>query len=331
MAFPLAAIGLGISAASSLASIGTGIFNSAKQNEANEKNYKLQKEHSDLEYNQYLLNKRNSERDFEYNKQLQEKIFQREDSAVQRMVADNRAAGLSPIAGLAGAGTGQALEANTPQLSQTFSTPQMSANQLNVDFSSLGQLGNQITSYEQSKDRLKLEQQRLGLEKSSNEANLKQMEANLEATKIKNQIARATIEDEIAGKKLSNQNVESVIAKRGADIVSQALGDDIKRLQKIQTKREMEEWLENKGLRTDLGNLSLDEAKAKVLALEMLNEHNSERYGVALEVLKEQKEALERENNREMSWDDTIADLGMDSGTGKLTGMALKFLMELVK
>lgn len=313
-------IGAIASAAGALASIGTGIFNSIKQNEANEKNYELQKK-------QLRANMATSERDFNYNKELQEKIFQREDSAVQRMVEDNRKAGLSPIAGLAGAGTGQALEANT----QTFDAPQMSANQLAVDFSSLSSLGHQIDNYELSKDQLKLNQERLGLEKSSNEANLRQMEANIQATEIRNQIARATIEDEIEGKKLQNKNVESVIAKRSADLVSQALGDDLKTLQKIQTMREMQEWMENKGLRAELGNISLQEAKERLGALQFLNEHNLEKYGAQLDVLQQQAKSLKISNMREESWDNALSDLGLDSGSGKLLSGIVNFILRLVK
>lgn len=313
-------IGAIASAAGALASIGTGIFNSIKQNEANEKNYELQRK-------QLRDNMATSERDFNYNKELQEKIFQREDSAVQRMVEDNRKAGLSPIAGLAGAGTGQALEANTP----TFDAPQMSANQLAVDFSSLSSLGHQIDNYELSKDQLKLNQERLGLEKSSNEANLRQMEANIQATEIRNQIARATMEDEIEGKKLQNKNVESVIAKRSADLVSQALGDDLKTLQKIQTMREMQEWMENKGLRAELGNISLQEAKERLGALQFLNEHNLEKYGAQLDVLQQQAKSLKISNMREESWDNALSDLGLDSGSGKLLSGIVNFILRLVK
>lgn len=311
-------IGAIASAAGALASIGTGIFNSIKQNEANEKNFELQKK-------QLRANMATSERDFNYNKELQEKIFQREDSAVQRMVEDNRKAGLSPIAGLAGAGTGQALEANT----QTFDAPQMSANQLAVDFSSLSSLGSQIDSYELSKDQLKLQQERLGLEKSSNELNLKQMQANIEATQIRNQIARATIEDEIAGKKLSNLRVEKEIARLGVQTVGEALSNDLKSLEKVQTKREMDEWLENKGLRAELGKYSLEDAKARALAMSMLNEHNRERYGVVLDTLREQYNSIKRENDSAESWQEVLNSLGMTSGESALLGKVVGFILHL--
>lgn len=331
MALPLAAIGLGISAGSALASIGTSIYNSFQQNKANKKNAEAQEDVASLQREQLDWNKQMANRDFEYNKQLQEKIFQREDSAVQRMVEDNRKAGLSPIAGLSGASAGQALEANTPQLDQNLTAPQYSANQINADFSSLSNLGSQLQNYQQSKDALKIEQERLGMEKSTNELQLKQMQQNIELSNIKTEIARATLQDEIEGKKLQNENVRSVIAKRSADIVSQALGDDLKRLSKIQTEREMDEWLENKGLRAELGNLSLDEKKKRVLALELLNEHNSQMYGKQLEVIGYEIQSLQREGMKEEAFDKMLEEVfpfEENAGARRLGVEFLKWMAE---
>lgn len=333
---PLAAIGLGISAGSALASIGTGVFNSAQQAKANKQNFELQKQQFDYQkqISRETLdwNKQMADRDFNYNKQLQEKIFQREDSAVQRMVADNRAAGLSPIAGLAGAGTGQALEANTPQVSapQNIPAPQMSANQLLADFSSLGQLGQNLANYELSQDRLKLDSDRLDMEKSSNEVNKRLMQSQIRATDLANELKSATLEDEIEGKKLTNSNVRSVIEKRTADIVSQALGDDIKRLSKIQTQREMAEWLKNAGIRSDLSKYGLEEAKEKALALKLMNEHNAQMYGKELDLIGEKIREIQMSNSSAEAtahaWENIEKGFGMDSGEGKLMASFLKYL-----
>lgn len=331
MAIPLAAIGLGITAASTLASIGQGMFNASEQKKANEANYELEQQRYDLEREQQAYNRQKAERDFEYNKKLQETIFQREDNAVQRRVADNRLAGLSPIAGLQGASAGQALEANTPQLNQTFDTPQMSANQLNIDFGSLSQLGNQITAYEHNKDALKLQQQKLDLEKSSNEANLKQMEANLKATQLENQFKQATMESRIESSKLAPKKMEKEIAKAGVDIISQELGNELKELDKIQSKREMKEWLDNAGLREEMGNKSLEQIKVDIATKKLLNSTTMRKIGPELAILKAQKESLERENQHAVEWDNVLSDLNLDSGTGKLTGLVLKTLLDFMK
>lgn len=319
-----------IGAASALGSLAQGVYNSYQQSQANESNMQLQNKTYRLQREQLDWNRQMAERDFEYNKQLQDKIFQREDNAVQRMVADNRAAGLSPIAGLAGAGTGQALESNTPQLDQNFDTPQMSANQLNVDWSAVSNFGSQVEAHNLNSKNLDLRQQQLDLEKDSNEYNKRLAEQNIEASKIKNTIARATMQAEIENKNLAPQRTAEEIGRISVDTLGKSLDNELKQLDKIQSRREMEEWLENKGYRSELGKLSLDEMKAKAVALELLNNHNAQKYGKELEVLNEELTKLKNTNKQFADEQELYKALSAGTDNSAVGGLFIKGLMLLL-
>lgn len=79
------------------------VFNTVSQKKTADKNLSLQQEQ------------------FEYEKDLQTQIMDREDNAIQRQVADSRAAGISPILNMAGAQSSGAagVAVNTPQKEQT--------------------------------------------------------------------------------------------------------------------------------------------------------------------------------------------------------------------
>ena len=80
-----------------LANVGLSIWDRVENQKLNKENLQLQKDK------------------FEYDKQLQQQIFQREDSAVQRNVKDKLQAGINPLLDAQQAGAGSVVQTTAPQ------------------------------------------------------------------------------------------------------------------------------------------------------------------------------------------------------------------------
>ena len=78
-----------------IGSIGLGAFQTAQNYETTQKNFNLQNQNYQLQKDAFQFQKDSYLNNFEYQKNLQNQIFNREDNAVQRRVHDLQAAGLS--------------------------------------------------------------------------------------------------------------------------------------------------------------------------------------------------------------------------------------------
>lgn len=102
--------------------IGYNIYNNERNHQANERNYETNREDTLWEHEQYIENR-------DYNRALQQQIFEREDTAIQRAVQDAGKAGLSPlsVSGGNGAGAGAIVGATQAPSSHQASFNSLSA------------------------------------------------------------------------------------------------------------------------------------------------------------------------------------------------------------
>lgn len=139
-AAPFVIMGVGMAA-----SAAASVVSSVSANKTAQKNYELQKEQ------------------YEYEKNLQGQIMEREDNAIQRQVADSRAAGISPLYQMAGAQSAGAagVAVNTPQKEQTPNT-------MATVLQGIGSLSSLVSMYQQFKG-TQIDQARAALDLEENQ------------------------------------------------------------------------------------------------------------------------------------------------------------------
>lgn len=130
----------------------------------------------------------------DYQKALQQQIFQREDSAYQRTAADMRAAGISPLMMNGTNGAGEAIQTEAPQNGYQHSDKGFG------DILSYGsQIANSIANYK------------------SQAANVDFVQAQTEAQKISNNFTPFSLGLGIVGQILQNQSLSKSIKQQTAD------------------------------------------------------------------------------------------------------------------
>lgn len=110
-----------------IGSVGLGAWQTAQNYNTTQQNFNLQNQNYQLQKDAFQFQKDSYLNNFEYQKSLQNQIFNREDNAVQRRVQDLQSAGLSKTLA-AGDGAGAGSVVSTSPFSGSFNgkAPQMS-------------------------------------------------------------------------------------------------------------------------------------------------------------------------------------------------------------
>lgn len=296
-----------------LASLGVGAasaaYNAYQQNKANNANKSVANQNLALQREQ-----------FEYQKSLQNTIFEREDNAVQRHLADNRAAGLSPLAGLAGAQSGSLVPVQAPQLDYNQIAPQIDSSGIQ---SALGMMQDSAVN-----------QQSLDIQDTTAKSNAALSAQKTEAQKLENEFNAATFADRVAGVKYNNESTLATIQKTLESTITEKQMHEINNIRKAQSRAELDryldesaEWRDNKDLRNDLGKLSLEEARERLAALKLSNAFAESKNPYSLDILKQELTAITNQNEdykSDKEWQRNLQKMGV-------AGDVMKFMLDAAR